>query len=129
MNTFQWFNVDLSYILVYKYVIRRHLRHGYLDFVSLVIGIVHVMQSWFIVFLFCFQLNTYIALFHISRFDNNTATVKVDDTNYCLALWDTAGQAAYDRLRPLSYPQTVTYLYNISFLTPLCRTVLNAYYM
>jgi len=30
---------------------------------------------------------------------------------YCLGLWDTAGQEEYDRLRPLSYPQTDLVIY------------------
>jgi len=31
----------------------------------------------------------------------------VDGQAISLGLWDTAGQEEYDRLRPLSYPQTV----------------------
>lgn len=39
-------------------------------------------------------------------FENYVADIEIDDRVVELALWDTAGQEEYDRLRPLSYPDT-----------------------
>jgi small GTP-binding protein len=47
-------------------------------------------------------------------FDNYTADITVDNKAHVLNLYDTAGQEDYDRLRPLSYPQTDLFIVTFS---------------
>lgn len=51
-------------------------------------------------------------------FDNYAVTVMVGDEQLVLLLFDTAGQEDYDRLRPLSYPQTDIFLVCFSVAAP-----------
>ena len=51
-------------------------------------------------------------------FDNYETNVQLDGKTIYLGLWDTAGQEGYDRLRPLSYPQTDVFLICFSITSP-----------
>ena len=42
----------------------------------------------------------------------------IGEDPYTLGLFDTAGQEDYDRLRPLSYPQTDVFLICFSLVSP-----------
>jgi cell division control protein 42 len=44
--------------------------------------------------------------------------IRIGDEPYTLGLFDTAGQEDYDRLRPLSYPQTDVFLVCFSVTSP-----------
>lgn len=58
-------------------------------------------------------------------FDNYAVTVMIGDEPYTLALFDTAGQEDYDRLRPLSYPQTDVFV--LAFAKYLPQSFENIY--
>jgi Ras-related C3 botulinum toxin substrate 1 len=51
-------------------------------------------------------------------FDNYETNVTFEGKPVFLGLWDTAGQEGYDRLRPLSYPQTDVFIICCSISQP-----------
>uniref|UniRef100_A0A4W3J4D4 Ras homolog family member B n=1 Tax=Callorhinchus milii TaxID=7868 RepID=A0A4W3J4D4_CALMI len=59
-------------------------------------------------------------------FENYVADIEVDGKQVELALWDTAGQEDYDRLRPLSYPDTDVILMCFSPISPLSSPPLSS---
>ena len=63
---------------------------------------------------FCHLLNTYTTIGYCSDHE----FIRIGDEPYTLGLFDTAGQEDYDRLRPLSYPQTDVFLVCFSVTSP-----------
>lgn len=53
-----------------------------------------------------FSKGTFPQVYLPTVFENYVSDVEVDGRHVELALWDTAGQEDYDRLRPLSYPDS-----------------------
>ncbi|KJA16037.1 hypothetical protein HYPSUDRAFT_148322 [Hypholoma sublateritium FD-334 SS-4] len=58
-------------------------------------------------------------------FENYVTLVQHDSKLIELALWDTAGQEEYDRLRPLSYPESdvILIVFSIDFPTSLANVM------
>ncbi|KAF5366347.1 hypothetical protein D9757_011465 [Collybiopsis confluens] len=56
-------------------------------------------------------------------FENYVTQVQFEGKEIELALWDTAGQEEYDRLRPLSYPESdvILIVFSIDFPTSLAN--------
>jgi len=52
-------------------------------------------------------------------FNNDEVKLMVDGNPVVLGLWDTSGQKDYERLRPLSYPQTDVFIYLFSIASPV----------
>lgn len=56
-------------------------------------------------------------------FENYVTQVSFEGKEVELALWDTAGQEEYDRLRPLSYPESdvILIVFSVDFPTSLAN--------
>lgn len=68
--------------------------------------------------LIVFSKGTFPEVYVPTVFENYVADVEVDGRHVELALWDTAGQEDYDRLRPLSYPDSHVILICFAIDTP-----------
>ena len=68
--------------------------------------------------LYVFSQDKFPDVYIPTVFETYVADIHVNDIHVELALWDTAGQDDYDRLRPLSYPDTDVLLLCFSLDNP-----------
>ncbi|PPQ98389.1 hypothetical protein CVT24_004068 [Panaeolus cyanescens] len=61
---------------------------------------------------------TSLNFFTLAVFDNYVAEIRLDEKPVQLALWDTAGQEEYERLRPMSYSKSHVILIAFAIDTP-----------
>ncbi|UJR38078.1 hypothetical protein I4U23_030759 [Adineta vaga] len=68
--------------------------------------------------LYAFTQDVYDPTYAPTIFDTHATEIQVDNKRITLALFDTAGQEDFDRLRPLSYPDTNVVLICFSVDSP-----------
>jgi len=68
--------------------------------------------------LYVFSKDHYPDKYVPTVFETYVANIEIDGKDVELVLWDTAGQEDYDRLRPLSYPDTNVLLLCFSISSP-----------
>ncbi|KAG7899384.1 hypothetical protein KL935_003694 [Ogataea polymorpha] len=68
--------------------------------------------------LYVFTLGEFPTEYHPTVFENYATDCRVDDKPVRLALWDTAGQEEYERLRPLSYSKAHIILIGFALNAP-----------
>jgi Ras family protein A len=69
--------------------------------------------------LFVFSKGTFPEGYIPTIFESHVSNVEIDGKCIMLALWDTAGQEDYERLRPLSYPDSHVVLICFSIDSPV----------
>jgi len=65
-----------------------------------------------------FALGEFPSEYQPTVFDNYVAEIRLDEKPVHLALWDTAGQEGYERLRPMSYSKSHVILIAFAIDTP-----------
>lgn len=68
--------------------------------------------------LYVFTLGEFPTEYHPTVFENYVTDCRIDGKAVQLALWDTAGQEEYERLRPLSYSNSHVILIGFALDTP-----------
>ncbi|CAI5757986.1 unnamed protein product [Candida verbasci] len=68
--------------------------------------------------LYVFTLGEFPTEYHPTIFENYVTNCRIDGKSVQLALWDTAGQEVYERLRPLSYNNSHVILIALSIDAP-----------